>query len=204
MICAKSGSKRFMSATKSESPALTVYFDAACPVCLREIAFYRRQPGAQACAWVDATVCAESALGPGLTRSAALGRFHVRRADGELVDGMRGFAALWRVLPRTAWLGRLASFGPMPALLEAAYRAFLALRPLWGRVGTTPAAGTRPTAAAALIRINDCGDGTGQPARSSAAVTSMAGSATYSLEQHPTRRMQPRPQTPDPRQHPEA
>ena len=204
MICRYTVSKRFMTATHSESPALTVYFDGACPVCSREIAYYRRQPGAQACAWVDATACAESALGPGLTRSAALGRFHVRRADGELVDGMRGFAALWRALPRTAWLGRLASFGPVPALLEAAYRAFLALRPLWRRMGTTPAAGTRSTAAAALVRIRDCGDEAGQPARSSAAVTSAAGSATYSLEQHPTQRVPARPQTPNPRQHPEA
>ncbi len=109
----------------------TVYFDGACPVCLAEIAHYRRQPGAQACEWIDATVCGDAELGPGLTRASALRRFHVRRADGELVDGMRGFAALWRVLPRTAWLGRVASFGPMPILLDAAYGVFLAVRPLW-------------------------------------------------------------------------
>ncbi len=110
---------------------LTVYFDGDCPVCSAEIAHYRSQPGAQACAWIDAASCTEDALGPGLTRGAALRRFHVRRADGQLVDGMRGFAALWSTLPRTAWLGRLASFGPMPALFESAYRVFLAVRPLW-------------------------------------------------------------------------
>lgn len=121
-----------MSNTTPQAPAtLTVYFDGACPVCSAEIAHYRRQPGAQACAWIDAASCAEEALGAGLTRSVALRRFHVRRGDGQLVDGMRGFAALWSALPRTAWLGRLASFGPMPALFEAAYRVFLAVRPLW-------------------------------------------------------------------------
>lgn len=121
------------SAVKStvQDPTLIVYFDGACPVCSAEIAHYRRQSGAQACAWVDAATCAEQELGAGLTREAALRRFHVRRADGHLVDGMRGFAALWSTLPRTAWLGRIASFGPMPALLEAAYRVFLRLRPLW-------------------------------------------------------------------------
>ena len=31
----------------SQPPALTVYFDGACPVCSREIAMYRRQPGAE-------------------------------------------------------------------------------------------------------------------------------------------------------------
>jgi len=110
---------------------LTVYFDGACPVCSREIAHYQRQPGSEACAWVDASTCTEQQLGPDLPRSAALTRFHVRRADGSLVDGMRGFSELWVTLPRTAWLGRVAGLGPMPALLEAAYAVFLRLRRLW-------------------------------------------------------------------------
>lgn len=122
---------------------LIVYFDGACPVCATEIDHYRRQPGAKACIWVDAASCTEAELGPGLERDAALTRFHVRRADGRLVDGMRGFAELWSTLPRFAWLGRLASFGPMPAIFEAAYRIFLALRPLWRkptrRLETPPA-----------------------------------------------------------------
>ena len=112
-------------------PALTVYYDGGCPVCSAEIAHYRRQPGADTCEWVDASSCGEAALGPGLTRSSALGRFHVRRADGRLVDGMRGFAALWQRLPRLAWLGRIASFGPLASLLDLAYFVFLKLRPLW-------------------------------------------------------------------------
>ena len=119
-----------LKATASAVP-LTVYFDGGCPICSAEIAYYRRQPGAQACEWIDVCSCAEEALGLGLARDTALRRFHVRRADGQLVDGMRGFAALWSTLPRTAWLGRIASFGPMPALFEVAYRIFLAVRPLW-------------------------------------------------------------------------
>jgi 3-demethoxyubiquinol 3-hydroxylase len=138
------------------APALTVYFDGACPVCSREMALYRRQPGAEGCAWVDASACAEPELGPGLSRAAALARFHVRRADGELVSGTRGFAALWRVLPRTAWLGRVAALGPMPALLDAAYRVFLALRPLW-RAGE-PAALPWPAATVADLRSDHAGE----------------------------------------------
>ncbi len=110
---------------------LTVYFDGACPVCSREIAVYRGQAGAEKCVWVDASACAESALGDGLSRPDALARFHVRRADGSVVTGMRAFALLWRALPRMAWVGRLASIGPMPWLLEGAYSLFLRLRPLW-------------------------------------------------------------------------
>ena len=116
---------------------VTVYFDGSCPVCSREIAYYRRQVGADACVWVDASCCPESALGSGLSRGSALGKFHVRDAQGELVQGTRGFAALWRALPRTAWLGRVASFGPIPALLEMAYGAFLVVRRVWHRPATT-------------------------------------------------------------------
>ena len=123
--------------------ALTVYFDGACPVCSKEISYYQRQAGAQACEWVDASSCSEPALGPGLSRNAALGRFHVRHPDGSLTSGMAGFAAMWRVLPKTAWLGRIASFGPIPFLLDQAYRAFLALRPLW-----------RPAAPSASVSIS--------------------------------------------------
>lgn len=121
------------AALSSKSAALTVYFDGACPICSREVAAYRRQAGAERCVWVDASSCPESALGTGLSRDAALARFHVRRADGVLIDGTRGFAALWRVLPRFAWAGRIAACGPIPGLLELAYSVFLRVRPLWQR-----------------------------------------------------------------------
>lgn len=118
-------------ASAQAAVALTVYYDGACPVCSREIAVYRRQAGAEKCVWVDASSCAESALGAGLSRGSALARFHVRRADGVLVDGMRGFAVLWRALPRFARAGRIASIGPFPLLFDAAYSVFLRIRPLW-------------------------------------------------------------------------
>jgi predicted DCC family thiol-disulfide oxidoreductase YuxK len=113
--------------------ALTVYYDGGCPVCAREVAGYRRQPGAEACVWVDASQCDDSAFGSGLTREAALQRLHVRRADGGLADGVLGFAALWMALPRLAWLGRLAAWPPLTRLLDVAYGLFLAVRPLWRR-----------------------------------------------------------------------
>lgn len=113
--------------------ALTVYYDGACPVCRREIALYRSQPGAEQLCWVDAAHCEPQALGPGLDRATALARLHVRDERGRLVSGARGFLALWQGLPRWAWLGRLLNRGPLPALLELGYRLFLRLRPLWRR-----------------------------------------------------------------------
>lgn len=125
-------------------PVLTVYFDGSCPVCSREVALYRRQPGAERCEWIDASSCPDAALGPDLDRQAALARFHVRTADAGLVSGARGFATLWRHLPRTAWLGRLAMIGPMPVLLDAGYAAFLKLRGLWRKESAPSASHSQP------------------------------------------------------------
>ena len=119
-------------------PKLTVYYDGACPACSREIALYRRQSGADQCVWVDASSCLEAELGSGLSRASALARFHVRGSDGQLIDGMRGFAVLWRLLPRFALAGRIASIGPLPLLLDAAYRVFLWVRPIWQGLRTAP------------------------------------------------------------------
>lgn len=127
-----------VSVSLQPGKALTVYYDGACPVCSQEIALYRRQSGADQCVWVDASSCPEADLGNGLSRAGALARFHVRRADGELVNGMRGFAALWRSLPRFAWAGRIASVGPIPLLLDAAYSVFLWVRPAWQMLRTVP------------------------------------------------------------------
>jgi predicted DCC family thiol-disulfide oxidoreductase YuxK len=118
--------------TPAPSP-LTVYFDGACPVCSREIALYRREPGAEQLCWVDVAHCPPAQLGLGLSREAALARLHVRDAQGRLVSGARGFLALWQVLPRWAWLAGLLDRGPLPTLLEGAYRAFLMARRLWRR-----------------------------------------------------------------------
>lgn len=60
-----------------------------------------------------------------------MARLHLRRPDGQLVSGAAAFTQLWRTLPRWAWLGRLLGSGPGLWLLEAGYRGFLRVRPLW-------------------------------------------------------------------------
>ncbi len=52
----------------------TVYFDGACPGCRTEIAHYRRQRGAEAIVWVDASSCDAAALGPDADKSLLLSR----------------------------------------------------------------------------------------------------------------------------------
>ena len=109
------------------SPELTIYYDGSCPLCRREIAFYRRQPGSERLDWMD--VSAGACLGEGLSCDAAMRRFHVREASGRLLNGGAAFARLWRALPGWRLLGWLMAWPPMSWVLELAYRAFLPLRP---------------------------------------------------------------------------
>jgi len=109
----------------------TVYYDGCCPVCSREIKFYRGRPGGDSFAWVDVSGADESALGPGLSRDAALARIHVRQADGTLVDGAAAFAEIWRGMPGLRWLGLVLAVPPFSAIAEFGYRTFLRARTLW-------------------------------------------------------------------------
>jgi 3-demethoxyubiquinol 3-hydroxylase len=115
-------------------PALSVYYDGACPVCSREIAVYKNSAGGEAIEWIDATSCDLGELqsgAKGLSRETALARMHVRKANGELVSGAAAFVAMWEQLPKFAVLARLARFPGAMLVLELGYRLFLRLRPLW-------------------------------------------------------------------------
>lgn len=113
--------------TALEPAPLRVYFDGSCPLCRREIAYYQQCPGGDRLSWVD--VSAPADLGPGLSCTAAMARFHVRDAAGQLFEGGAAFARLWRELPGWRWLGQLFGRPPMRWALELAYRVFLPLRP---------------------------------------------------------------------------
>ncbi len=109
-------------------PALTVYYDGACPLCRAEIGHYNAQKGAGAICFLDVSAPTD-ALPDGLTREAALSRFHVRLSDGRVASGAAGFVEIWRVLPRWRWAAQLASLPGVTFALEIAYRLFLPIRP---------------------------------------------------------------------------
>jgi predicted DCC family thiol-disulfide oxidoreductase YuxK len=112
---------------KKPAPPLTVYYDGSCPLCRREIGFYRRRVPDDAIEWIDVSAPVE--LGEGLSCTTAMARFHVREANGRLHSGGIAFATLWRHVPGWRWLGRIGSRRPLSWLLELGYRVFLPLRP---------------------------------------------------------------------------
>ncbi len=118
-----------MSRPETSTDSCTVFYDGACPLCRREIAFYRRRAGAERIRWVDVSACAADELAPGLSRADAEARFHILDDQARLVSGGRAFARLWQALPAFRFWGRLMAQPPLVWLLEPAYRLFLKLRP---------------------------------------------------------------------------
>ena len=107
----------------------TVFFDGSCPICRREIAFYRRREGSDKLSWVDVNQVSEFEVFPGLLKEQALSQFHFLNGDGRIISGSRAFAALWLHLPQFTALGRLFSIAPLDFVLEKFYRLFLHVRP---------------------------------------------------------------------------
>lgn len=112
---------------------LTVLFDGACPLCRREVGVYRGLTPLQPVQWQDVSD-AQLPLPAGGSRADYLARFHVRRANGEMLSGAAAFVALWAALPGWRWLGRVGALPGVTPLLELTYRAFLRVRPRMQRM----------------------------------------------------------------------
>lgn len=126
---------RYAAAMQS---SLNVFFDGSCPMCVREVAAYRRQS--------PPDVVWNNLAEPGLevpydaqgfrpTPEALMKRFHVLTRDGHWLHGAPAFAALWsRLGAPWRWL---SGIGRVPGglwLMDAVYALFLRARPALQRV----------------------------------------------------------------------
>ncbi len=103
-----------------------VWYDGACPLCLREIAVMRRLDRRGRITFID--VAAGSDPSCPVDRAQLLARFHAEE-DGVVHSGAAAFAAMWRAIPVLRPLGLAARHPLMLRVLEAAYLRFLRLRP---------------------------------------------------------------------------
>lgn len=103
-----------------------VWYDGACPLCLREIALMRRLDKRGAIDFID--VAAGSDPSCPIDSATLLARFHAEE-DGVVHSGAAAFAAMWRAIPLLRPLGLAARNPLILRLLEKAYLRFLKLRP---------------------------------------------------------------------------
>jgi predicted DCC family thiol-disulfide oxidoreductase YuxK len=103
-----------------------VWYDGACPLCLREIALMRRLDRRGRITFVDVAEGSDPSCP--VDRAQLLARFHAEE-DGVVHSGAAAFAAMWRAIPLLRPLGLAARWSPALRLLEAAYVRFLKVRP---------------------------------------------------------------------------
>ena len=123
-----------MKTNFTEHRAINVYFDGDCPLCSREINFYKKQEGADSINWIDVTESNIDKLPPDLDQESAMSRFHVITEKGNLVSGGEAFSSLWLSLPKFEKAGRLFKYDPFATILELTYRVFLPCRPMLQRL----------------------------------------------------------------------
>jgi predicted DCC family thiol-disulfide oxidoreductase YuxK len=102
-----------------------IWYDGACPLCIREIALMRRLDRRGAIDFLD--IAPTDAVCP-LDRQLMLARFHVSE-DGVMLSGAAAFAAMWRAIPLLKPLGIIARNTVVLGLLERLYNRFLIIRP---------------------------------------------------------------------------
>lgn len=105
---------------------VTVWYDGACPLCRREIAFMERLDRRGAISFVDVSEGQPESCP--VAQEGLLARFHVRE-NGKVLSGAAGFAAMWRAVPLLRPLGELARLPPLNRVFERLYTVFLRFRP---------------------------------------------------------------------------
>lgn len=118
------------SAPNATVPGLTVFYDAACPACVRDRAWYERLSTSmdETVQWVDINGRDDELLAAGIDPAAALRELHVRDAAGVIHRELDAYVLLMSRVPKLrplAWAIGLPGVRPM---LSAVYRTWVLRR----------------------------------------------------------------------------
>lgn len=108
--------------------SLEVFYDGDCPLCRREINYFRALQSRQPIIWLDLTD-AGAELPADLNRCSALNRMHVRVNGQIYYKGAAAFAQLWSQFAYWRMLGLLLKVPPLTWCADRLYSVFLKIRP---------------------------------------------------------------------------
>ena len=103
---------------------VTMFYDAGCNLCSREVQHYRRIDRDRAVHWVDISKDTDQLENIQLTRAAAMARLHVVDSAGQLHTGAAAFVALWSALPYYRRLAGCVRALHLVPLLDRIYEPF--------------------------------------------------------------------------------
>ena len=102
---------------------LTVFFDGACPICVREIALMRRLDRRRQLEFCDFSAKEYDAASSGFAAADLATVIHARWADGSVITGVEVFRAMWEAVG-LGFLARLSRLSLVEPLVLNAYAWF--------------------------------------------------------------------------------
>ena len=117
------------TSSQSGEVKVTVWWDSSCPLCTFEIDFMKKLDKDKAVNFIDLISTDNSTSACPIDKKEMLARFHAQETGKEIVTGAAAFAAVWRSIPATRWMGILAQNSRILSILESAYIWFLKYRP---------------------------------------------------------------------------
>lgn len=106
---------------------LTLYYDAACPVCALEMDHLKARNGAGRLAFVDISAPGFDAAASGATLAELDAEIHAVHPDGRHVIGLEALRLAYAAVG-LGWVLRPTGFGPLRPLFDGAYRLFARYR----------------------------------------------------------------------------
>ena len=123
-----------MTNLKSKQPTITVYYDDQCPLCTREINFYKRKIEPKDAHWEAISNINEEKINKGK----ALEKLHVSDSNGNLFVGTDAFIEIWARIPQLNKIAKVMKIPIFKIFLEIGYEIFLILRKhTWRRQSCT-------------------------------------------------------------------
>ncbi|MFB9888055.1 thiol-disulfide oxidoreductase DCC family protein [Balneatrix alpica] len=102
---------------------LEVFYDGACPLCAKEMAWLAQQDRQQRLRLRDIQAVDFDASAEGLESSALDAQLHVRDAKGQVWQGVPAFVLIYRAVGRTS-LARVLALPGLAPLWQWGYRHF--------------------------------------------------------------------------------
>lgn len=106
-----------------ETYPLTLFYDAACPVCSLEMDHLRERDHAGRLRFVDIGAPGFDAAAHGATLQAMNAEIHARRSDGSMLKGVEVLRLAYDAVG-LGWVLRASAWPPLRPAFDGAYRVF--------------------------------------------------------------------------------
>ncbi len=114
-----------MAGSNTDKP-IELFYDGACPICSREVAFLKRKDVEKRLSFTD--IADPDFVPAGRPCDALMARIHARLPDGSFVEGVEVFRRVYAILGYRRCVA-VSRWPGVRQLLDVLYRAFARFRP---------------------------------------------------------------------------